>query len=122
MKNPKTKLTMNDLLPHKHGDEGEGSTHSCCPEISKKMGGKTICCECTGHDCQPMEIDNWEKRFDNQFTMAIDVATKTKVVSRDIKEFIHTLLSEVVEEIIGKAEKGTNGLCVSCCSYSRWIS
>lgn len=39
---------MNDGGKFNHGDE---STHNCCPEILEKMGGKAICCGCTGHKC-----------------------------------------------------------------------
>ena len=40
---------MNDLKPHKHGDEGIGSTHSCCKRRLKEMGGKATCCVCDPH-------------------------------------------------------------------------
>lgn len=43
---------MNDIKPHRHGDEGEGSTHSCCNARLKAEGGKARCCYCVPHeDC-----------------------------------------------------------------------
>lgn len=42
---------MNDLKPHRHGDEGEGSTHWVCAEVFERDGGAAVCCECTGHEC-----------------------------------------------------------------------
>jgi len=44
---------MNDLKPFKHGEEG---THSVCNKHN--IGGKSICCECSGKaDCgdEPMK-------------------------------------------------------------------
>ena len=41
---------MNDLMPYRHGDEGVGSTHSVCNKHN--IGGKSVCCECSGKtDC-----------------------------------------------------------------------
>lgn len=38
---------MNDLLPFRHGEEG---THAVCNKHN--IGGKSVCCECTGKtDC-----------------------------------------------------------------------
>jgi len=37
------KLTMNDLKPFNHGEEG---THSVCSKHN--IGGKSVCCECSG--------------------------------------------------------------------------
>ena len=38
---------MNDLLPFKHGEEG---THAVCNKHN--IGGKSVCCECSGKtDC-----------------------------------------------------------------------
>ena len=36
---------MNDLKPHKHGDEGAGATHSSCDRHF--IGGESTCCACT---------------------------------------------------------------------------
>jgi len=36
---------MTDLKPFKHGEEG---THSVCDKHN--MGGKSVCCECSGKD------------------------------------------------------------------------
>lgn len=44
---------MNDLKPFKHGQEG---THRACAEQIKKFGGKTKCCDCTGHKCIGYEM------------------------------------------------------------------
>lgn len=53
---------MNDLLPHKHGDEGEGSTHYACQEMMEKLKDKVGCCGCNNHACKPNNTqEEWEK-------------------------------------------------------------
>ena len=41
--------SVNDLKPHRHGDEGDNSTHWACPEAIKK---NLPCCGCSGHRCK----------------------------------------------------------------------
>lgn len=45
----KTEEKIDDMKPFKHGQEG---THHACQEQIDKYGGKTKCCECTGHECE----------------------------------------------------------------------
>jgi len=48
---------MNDLKPFKHGEEG---THSVCNKHN--IGGKSVCCECSGKDdCGEMTMTDTEK-------------------------------------------------------------
>ena len=43
---------MNDLIPPRHGDEGEGSTHIICRRRLELFGGNGRCCACYPHpDC-----------------------------------------------------------------------
>ena len=48
---------MDDLRSHKHGDEGEGSTHYTCNEMLKIKGAKAVCCGCVKHTCKSQEED-----------------------------------------------------------------
>lgn len=48
---------MSDLKPFKHGQEG---THHACQDMIEKHGGKTQCCECTGHKCNPNPTEKRE--------------------------------------------------------------
>lgn len=52
-------MWQGDLIPHKHGDENEGSTHFACAEMlennaAKIINGGYVCCGCSGHECKVM--------------------------------------------------------------------
>ncbi len=48
---------INDLKPFEHGQEG---THYSCDEQLKDLGGKAMCCGCTGHKCNPNPTEKRE--------------------------------------------------------------
>lgn len=90
---------MNDLLPHRHGDEG---THFACKEMIKKFGRQALCCGCSNHACgwpiTPMSqvpkqvqtfpsqgIEDWEKKFPPNLT-AHKIARYTLGGEEDWKE------------------------------------
>lgn len=50
-------------------------------------------------------INPWEEEFDKRFTVAIDDYTKTRVVSKDIKDFIRTLLAQTKQQQRKEIEK-----------------
>lgn len=104
---------MNDLKPHKHGQEG---THGACKEMCDKYGDKVGCCECNGHECKSSDTEtdfainpdvtkveemDWEKWFDEVY---YDTDSKTRVSgfwdehNKQCKDFIRQAISTAVKE------------------------
>lgn len=109
---------MNDLKPHKHADEGEGSTHAVCICTKHNIGGESICCECSRKtDCENVAPhENWEEEFDKKFTTnrnahigAPENEVRLHIISKkceaDVKSFIRSLLSSQKQELREKIEK-----------------
>jgi len=120
---------MTDLQPHKHGDEGAGSTHAVCNKHN--IGDKSVCCECSGKDdCSdiPSETNSrivsetWEERLMDKFCVMFERAQDETVVER-LESFISSLLVterrrvlESVREIIEgmKKDEWDDILCGEC--------
>ena len=98
---------MNDLRPHKHGDEGVGSTHAVCNKHN--IGGKSVCCECTGKtDCEATPPPtSMEERFDERFpdithVSCLDHSLKCATMANDVKKFISSEIKLAVEKREGE--------------------
>lgn len=93
---------MNDLKPHRHGDEGEGSTHYACPD---RLGKN--CCGCTRHECEVMIAPHpamcsqtsekgwdWEGKFDKQWDECFPTGGDTRYSYQ--KQVIENLIRKIL--------------------------
>ena len=98
---------MNDLLPHKHGDEGNGSTHFACREMMEKYKGNPGCCGCNMHDCNnelPMKTRK-EIIIEEAVKELWDIAGNSAGISLKAAKKLESFLRSQLEKVWAEAEK-----------------